>query len=136
MKEEEFIAHIRHIAWISFQIAAGQPYNAEINEDQFQSLLDGVQFAKDHPNMTPEENHENWMREKMRQGWKFGDEKDFEKKTHPDLIPYNELPDIEKLKDTVDIIAHCKAEELWQILTNSLEKDWLEAEEEAAWSHL
>ena len=116
MKEEEFIAHIRYIAWISFQIAAGQPYNAEINSDQFESLLDGVRFAREHPDMTAEENHENWMFEKYCQGWKFGKEKNFEKKTHPDIIPYDELPEIEKLKDTADIIVHREAEKLWRKL--------------------
>ena len=74
----EFIAKIRHIAWVSYQIAAGQPYNAEINEDQMSSLLDGIVYLDWHPEATAETNHKNWMRMKEEQGWKYGTVKDFE----------------------------------------------------------
>ena len=98
MDEKEFIAHIRHIAWVSYQIAVGQPWNAEINEDQMESLLDGIAYLEGHPEATPKSNHENWMREKISQGWKFGRVKDFENKTHPDLVPFDQLPEVEKRK--------------------------------------
>ena len=114
MKEEEFIAHVRHIAWISYQIAAGQPWNREINEDQMESLLDGIQYLKEHPNSTPEENHENWRREKLRQGWRYGKEKDFETKRHPDLVAYDRLPEVERGKDRADMIIHEEAKKLWK----------------------
>lgn len=120
MKEEDFISYVRHIAWISFQIADGQSYNLEMNGDQFQSLLDGIKFIQEHPDVTPEENHENWMHEKMYHGWKFGTKKDFKKKTHPDIIPYNKLPEIEKRKDIADIIIHREAEKLWLKLKHRL----------------
>lgn len=65
MSREEFIAIVRHIGWVHYQIAAGQPYNEEPYEDQIKSLLDGIKFADDHPNMTPEQNHDNWMKAKL-----------------------------------------------------------------------
>jgi hypothetical protein len=108
-----FIATVRHIGWIYYQIAAGQPYNEEINEDQLNSLLDGIEYADEHPDMTPEQNHENWMQMKISQGWKYGPIKDFDLKTHPDLVPFNQLPEIEKRKDTADYIGHKLAVELW-----------------------
>ena len=116
MEREEFIAIIRHIAWVSYQIAAGQPYNEEPNDDQLQSLLDGIAFQDANPNMTSDENHENWMKEKIRQGWVYGDFKDFMKKTHPDLVPYSELPEIEKRKDQSSNTAHRQAIYLWNKL--------------------
>lgn len=116
MKEEEFIARVRFIAWISYQIAAGQPWNAEINEDQMESLMDGVRYVNEHPESTPEENHENWRREKMRQGWKYGRVKDFETKRHPDLVAYDQLSEIEKRKDRAGMIIHTEAERLWKEL--------------------
>jgi len=113
---EEFIAEIRHIGWVAYQIVAGQPYNEEINEDQHKSLLDGIKFQDEHPDNTPEQNHDNWMKMKESQGWVYGKVKDFEKKTHPDMLPYNELPDIEKRKDVSDTTIHHMASSLWDKL--------------------
>lgn len=116
MNREEFIAQIRHIGWVTYQIAAGQPYNEQINEGQSESLLDGVKFMLANPDITPEENHANWMLMKVQQGWKYGEVKDFEKKTHPDLIPYCDLPDVEQRKDVANAVSHRLALELWERL--------------------
>lgn len=113
MEREQFIAQIRHIGWVAYQIAAGQPYNEVINGDQLESLLDGIRFQDEHPDNTPEQNHDNWMRMKIEQGWVFGEVKDFEKKTHPDLVQFNELPEIEQRKDISDSTAHRLALQLW-----------------------
>ena len=121
MKREEFIAEIRHIGWVAYQIAAGQPYNEQMNKDQFESLLDGIRFQDEHPNNTPEQNHENWMKMKIEQGWTYGKVKDFGKKIHPDLVPFDELPDVEKRKDISDMVVHRMAAELWDWCVESIE---------------
>ncbi len=113
MNREQFIAEIRHIGWVAYQISAGQPYNEQINEDQLESLMDGVRFQDEHPENTIEQNHDNWMRMKTEQGWVYGDVKDFEAKTHPDLVPFDELPVVEQRKDINDSITHRLAAELW-----------------------
>ncbi len=113
MDKIEFIANIRHIGWVTYQIAAGQPYNEQINQDQYESLVDGIKFALENPDITPEENHNNWTEMKVKQGWIYGEIKDFEKKTHPDLLPFNDLPDIEKRKDIADSMSHKMALELY-----------------------
>ncbi len=46
-----------------------------------------------------ENNHEIWAEERMRQGWKYGPERDDSKKKHPDLVEYCELPEEEKEYD-------------------------------------
>lgn len=119
MEKIEFIAEVRHIAWVAYQIAAGQPYNEEINKDQYESLLDGVKFMLENPSITPKENHDNWMKMKITQGWTFGEVKSFEKKTHPDLVPFDELPEIEKRKDIADGVSHRLALKLWNRIDNS-----------------
>ncbi|KKN38243.1 hypothetical protein LCGC14_0755510 [marine sediment metagenome] len=116
MDKIEFIARIRHLGWICFQIAAGQSYNIKINDDQFRSLLNGVQYALRNPNASAEENHENWMKMKISQGWVYGEKKDFNKKTHPDLVPFNDLPEIEKKKDIMDNLMNKLAINLWDDL--------------------
>lgn len=43
--------------------------------------------------------HEVWAYNRKKEGWSYGPVRDDEKKTNPDLIPYNKLPDSEKLYD-------------------------------------
>ena len=43
--------------------------------------------------------HDVWAETRFSQGWTYGKERDDEKKTHPCLIPYEELPDNEKEYD-------------------------------------
>ena len=113
MEREQFIAKMRHAIWVGYQMGAGQEYNEELNDDQLESLLDGIRFQDEHPDNTPEENHDNWMKAKTEQGWVYGEVKDFEKKTHPDLVPFDKLPEVEKNKDIMDSFGHKKAVELW-----------------------
>ena len=40
--------------------------------------------------------HEVWSLGRIAQGWTWGKVRDDEKKTHPDLVPYEELSDLEK----------------------------------------
>lgn len=40
--------------------------------------------------------HDVWAKSRMDQGWTYGKERNDEKKTHPCLVPYDELPEIEK----------------------------------------
>ena len=43
--------------------------------------------------------HEVWAESRLSQGWTYGDKRDDEKKTHPCLVPYEELPEEEKEYD-------------------------------------
>ena len=43
--------------------------------------------------------HEVWAQQRIRQGWTWGAERDDAKKTHPCLVPYEELPEEEKEYD-------------------------------------
>ena len=40
--------------------------------------------------------HEVWAKNRLEQGWTYGEERNDVLKTHPCLIPYEELPQIEK----------------------------------------
>jgi ryanodine receptor 2 len=40
--------------------------------------------------------HEVWARNRMEQGWTYGEERNDALKHHPCLVPYEELPEIEK----------------------------------------
>jgi hypothetical protein len=43
--------------------------------------------------------HRRWMEEKLKGGWQYGPVKDPVKKTHPCLVPWEELPEDEREKD-------------------------------------
>ncbi len=43
--------------------------------------------------------HEVWARQRISEGWTYGEMRDAEKKTHPDLVPYEELTEGEKEYD-------------------------------------
>jgi hypothetical protein len=43
--------------------------------------------------------HEVWAQNRMNEGWVYGNERSDTLKTHPCLIPYDELPEIEKEYD-------------------------------------
>jgi hypothetical protein len=40
--------------------------------------------------------HEVWAQSRIEQGWTYGDERNDELKHHPCLVPYDDLPEIEK----------------------------------------
>jgi RyR domain len=46
-----------------------------------------------------ENTHENWARERMAEGWRYGPRRDDAKKEHPSLVPYERLPESEKEYD-------------------------------------
>ena len=43
--------------------------------------------------------HDTWMKERLAAGWKYGPKRNDDKKTHPCLVPYDELPESEKKYD-------------------------------------
>lgn len=43
--------------------------------------------------------HEVWASNRIAEGWTWGPKRDDELKTHPSLIPYEELPEVEKQYD-------------------------------------
>lgn len=43
--------------------------------------------------------HEVWAQSRIEQGWTYGNERSDALKTHPCLVPYEELPEVEKAYD-------------------------------------
>jgi ryanodine receptor 2 len=43
--------------------------------------------------------HEVWSETRIQQGWTYGEQRNDELKTHPCLVPYEELPESEKEYD-------------------------------------
>lgn len=76
-----------------------QPTWADAPDWQKASARLGAQFVADDPNVTLAQQHESWSQQKIADGWIYGLTKDPEKKTHPCLVPYEQLPASQQCKD-------------------------------------
>ena len=76
---------------------ASQPHWEDAPEWQRNSAIKGALGAID--GATPENSHEGWLAEKEATGWKYGPKKDPDKKEHPCMVPYSDLPEGQKVKD-------------------------------------
>lgn len=73
----------------------------------------GVAMHLGNPDAGPEASHEAWLEHKRSEGWVYGEEKDPEKKTHPCMVPFHELPVSQQAKDYIfRAIVHTLYEEL------------------------
>lgn len=70
-------------------------------EWQRQSAVTGVVLHRTSPTAGAQASHESWSKEKVEGGWVYGDAKDAEKKTHPCLVPFDQLPREQQAKDHI-----------------------------------
>lgn len=66
---------------------------------QKQSAVEGVKFHLARPDASPSASHMNWLIHKEREGWVWGPDKDPDKKTHPCMVLFEELPPAQRTKD-------------------------------------
>lgn len=99
--KHEAIAHVAHEANRALQLELGDPAPSphweEAPDWQRESAIEGVKRTLE--GQAPPELHESWCEFKLKDGWVYGDVKDAEKKTHPCLVDYDELPLDQRVKD-------------------------------------
>ncbi len=80
-------------------------------EWQRSSAINGVKaHIESGFTMLPDDSHVSWLKQKVAEGWVYGETKDVEKKTHPCMKPYSELPKEQKVKDYLfREVVHCLA---------------------------
>jgi hypothetical protein len=71
----------------------------EAPEWQRNSALMGVRFAMNNPEAPASAQHDAWSKAKVADGWTYGPTKDSEAKTHPCLVPFDQLPPEQQAKD-------------------------------------
>lgn len=99
--ETSIIAKVCHEVNKAFCEANGdtsQKSWEEAEQWQKESAIKGVDFALTGT-ATPSDQHDAWVKDKIDAGWVYGEAKDAEKKTHPCIVPYDELPEFQKTKD-------------------------------------
>jgi len=75
-----------------------QPLWDDTPQWQKDSIINGVQFHLDNRDAPLWDAHNSWLKEKMKNGWVYGEIKDLDKKTHPCIVPYKNLPISERYK--------------------------------------
>jgi hypothetical protein len=101
---DEQIAKVAHEVNRAYCEALGdtsQPSWDDAPDWQRSSAMNGVAFHRANPDAGPDHSHNEWLKEKTTNGWTYGPEKDPEKKEHPCLVPYAQLPTDQKAKDYI-----------------------------------
>lgn len=102
MDNSEEIARICHEVNRAICEAAGdftQKSWKDAEAWQRESAIRGVQFTREHPDAPASAQHEAWMADKIANGWVLGSVKNATFMTHPCLVPYDELPFEQRVKD-------------------------------------
>ena len=68
---------------------------------QRDSAVLGVKFRLENPEAPPSAQHDSWLAQKNAEGWSYGPIKDPWKKEHPCMVPYDQLPTEQKVKDSL-----------------------------------
>jgi len=66
---------------------------------QKDSAIAGVMFVRANPEAGDTAQHDSWAEQKYADGWVYGEVKDPVAKTHPCLVPFEELPHHQQFKD-------------------------------------
>jgi Phage protein (N4 Gp49/phage Sf6 gene 66) family/RyR domain len=100
--EDERIARIAHEvnrAWCQYQGDMSQNPWESAPDWQKKSAINGVKFHRENPDAGDSASHDSWMAEKIAAGWKHGYNKDENKKEHPCITEYANLPQAQQFKD-------------------------------------
>jgi hypothetical protein len=98
------IAQVMHEATRAWQKANGQepaPPWSRAPKWMKDSSAASVVWRVANPKASASAQHDQWLAQKKLDGWKFGKVKDAQKKTHPMMVPYSQLPEFERRKDAL-----------------------------------
>lgn len=106
-RRAEFIYNAARLAAIAAQAPVVPVLWAEREKDFRSQFLHVIERqCGPQRSFSPEELHKSWMEAYFAMGWVYGESYDLEKHTHPDLVPYAQLGQLERDKDEV-FIALC-----------------------------
>ena len=86
----------------------------DMREPAFRGQFRGViaMMCSDERKSNPEELHDDWVRAYEAMGWRYGQVRDADAKTHPDMVPFGALGFAEQIKDAV-FVALCEIARQW-----------------------
>lgn len=105
----ESIAKVCHAAIAALNQSEGWTYPLWdfLSPEDKDLFIGGVLEVLAHPGVTPEEIHNYWVADRAAAGWTFANVRSFERREHPSMVPFAQLPVTEQVKDTLFVnIVH------------------------------
>jgi hypothetical protein len=91
--------HEANRAWCIAQEDFSQHPWEHAEDWQRHSAIKGVEYALANPHRPDSAMHDAWMADKIKDGWTYGEVKDAAAKTHPCIVPFEQLPEHQQAKD-------------------------------------
>ena len=104
MLSNVLIAEITHEANAAYCRALGDESQLRWSDApawQRMSAINGVRAITGGEVKGPKDSHKSWMKQKLAEGWEYGDVKDPTRKQHPCLVEYERLPFEQQTKDSI-----------------------------------
>lgn len=98
------IAQVAHEANRAYCQSIGDHFQPTWNtapDWQRNSAIEGVVAIQTGAVKTPSDSHEGWLAQKRAEGWTYGMVKDPERKEHPCMVDYDQLPPAQQKKDAI-----------------------------------
>jgi len=112
-RRAEFIYNAARLAAIAAQAPIiPEPWSEREDDFRTQFLEIVERQCGERRYFSPITLHESWIQAYLDNGWVYGPKRDTEKRTHPDLVPYDQLGQLERDKDEV-FMALCEIARLW-----------------------
>jgi hypothetical protein len=102
------VCHEANRAWCEANGDTSQVAWDKAQAWQREAAVDAVKYALANPNAPASAQHDSWTQFKLSDGWRYGPAKDATTKTHPWLVPFDELPPEQQAKDRL-LMAIVKA---------------------------
>lgn len=91
--------HEANRQWCLYNGDESQPAWEDAPEWQRTSAFNGVLFNLTNIGAPASASHDSWLRQKEQEGWVYGEVKDAEKRTHPCMVPFEQLSREQQFKD-------------------------------------
>jgi hypothetical protein len=112
-RRAEFVYNACRLAAIAANAPVVPPIFEKRHEDFKSQFLDVIeQQCGPNRKSSPEELHDDWVQAYLRMGWVYGPNYSVENKTHPDMVSYFQLNQLEQDKDSV-FIEMCEIARKW-----------------------
>ncbi|GAB7050299.1 RyR domain-containing protein [Catenuloplanes indicus] len=95
------VAAVCHAANRALQTAIGDPRPSADIPEPWERAATEASIRAVLAGATPEELHDAWCALKVDDGWRYGPRRDPVTRTHPCLVPYDDLPEAERRKDAL-----------------------------------
>lgn len=95
------MAHEVNRIWCQKNGDHSQPSWDSASNSIQESIVRGVMFVYENPDVSCKQMHDSWMNDKREKGWKWGPIKNEKSKVHPCFTSYSNLSKTDRMKDSL-----------------------------------